>query len=247
MDLARKAHKCPRRPCATTSTLPTEWWTDRTPNERGRQAVADTDRAGRRASSAASRQEVGPADGPGRLAGCHGPNPGDVPDDRFEALLRVIVGQQLSIKAARTISRRLADPFDVPLPLILAADVDELRAIGLSRAKVGYVRSLSEHVISGELDVEGLDELNDDEVIARPTAVRGLGRWSADIFLIFQLGTRDVLPVSELGIRRAIERLVGSTTGLAVRELEQIAEPWRPHRTLASLYLWESLGETKPS
>ncbi len=124
--------------------------------------------------------------------------------------MRAIVGQQLSTKAARSIYVRLTERFDgrTPTPAqMLADDPEELRAAaGLSRAKVGYLRSLAEHVLSGELELERLDELDDETVIAELVAVKGIGDWTAHMFLMFHLQRPDVLPVGDLGIRRAIER-----------------------------------------
>jgi DNA-3-methyladenine glycosylase II len=165
--------------------------------------------------------------------------------DHYGALVRAIVGQQLSVSAARAIYGRLTERFHgrPPTPAeILADDPDELRAAaGLSRAKVGFLRSLAEHVIAGELELERLEELPDEEVIAELVAVKGLGVWSAHMFLMFQLERPDVLPVGDLGIRRAIQRAY-SLDGLPdAAVIERIAEPWRPHRTLACRYLWRSL------
>ncbi len=166
-------------------------------------------------------------------------------DDHYGALVRTIAGQQLSVLAARAIYGRLTDRFEgrPPTPQeILDDEPEELRAAaGLSRAKVTYLRSLAEHVISGELELERLDELSDEDVISELTAVKGLGLWSAQMFLMFHLDRPDVLPVGDLGIRRAIERAYGLEELPEAAEIEQIAEPWRPHRTLACRYLWRSL------
>jgi DNA-3-methyladenine glycosylase II len=159
--------------------------------------------------------------------------------------VRAITGQQLSVLAARAIYGRLTTRFDdrPPTPAqILADDPDELRAAaGLSRAKVSYLRSLAEHVLSGELELERLDALPDDEAIAELVAVKGLGAWTAHMFLMFQLERPDVLPVGDLGIRRAIERAYGLDGLPDAATIEAIAEPWRPQRTLACRYLWRSL------
>jgi DNA-3-methyladenine glycosylase II len=167
------------------------------------------------------------------------------PDDHYGALVRSIVGQQLSTKAARSIYARLTARFGERTPTareILDDDPDELRAAaGLSRAKVGFLRSLAEHVLSGELELERLDELPDEQVTAELIAVKGLGPWTADMFLMFHLGRPDVLPVGDLGIRRAVERSYGLPQLPDAAELTRIAEPWRPHRTLACRYLWRSL------
>lgn len=166
------------------------------------------------------------------------------PVDPYGVLLRSIVGQQLSTKAARTIYERLTALFDdrAPTPQeLLAADPDSLRQAGLSRAKVAYLRSLAEHVIDGELELERIAELPDEDVSAQLTAVKGLGQWTADMFLIFHLGRPDVLPVGDLGIRRAAQMAYGLPELPAPAELARIAEPWRPHRSLACLLLWRSL------
>ena len=166
------------------------------------------------------------------------------PAEAYGALVRSIVGQQLSVKAARSIYGRVEEHFGGRTPTpeeLLAADQDALRACGLSRAKVTYLRSLAEHVISGELELERLDGLGDEEVAREITAVKGLGQWTADMFLIFHLGRPDVLPVGDLGVRRAVERLYGLEALPSGEELEALGERWRPYRSLASLYLWESL------
>jgi DNA-3-methyladenine glycosylase II len=170
------------------------------------------------------------------------------PHDHYGALVRSIVGQQLSTTAARAIYGRLTDRFGgrTPTPVeVLADDPDELRAAaGLSHAKVRYLRSLAEHVIEGSLELERLDDLPDEEVIAELVAVKGLGTWSAHMFLMFHLGRPDVLPVGDLAIRKAVMQRYGLEALPSPSELEEIAEPWRPHRTLASLYLWRSLDAT---
>ena len=124
---------------------------------------------------------------------------------------------------------------------ILSDDPDELRAAaGLSHANVHYLRSLAEHVISGELQLDRLDELG-EEVIAELVAVKGHGRGSADMFLMFHLERPDVLPVGDLGIRRAIQRAYSLDVLPQAAAIERIAESWRPYRTLACRYLWRSL------
>ena len=166
------------------------------------------------------------------------------PADAYGALLRAIVGQQLSVKAARTIYERFTMLFGGHTPTpeeLLEVDDATLRSAGLSRAKAAYVRSLAEHVISGELELDRLDELPDEQVTAELVAVKGLGQWTADMFLIFHLGRPDVLPVGDLGVRRAVERLYGFEALPSAAELEALGERWRPWRSLASLYLWESL------
>jgi DNA-3-methyladenine glycosylase II len=166
-------------------------------------------------------------------------------EDHYGALLRAITGQQLSVSAARSIYNRLLERFDGRTPTpeqVLADEPEELRtAVGLSRAKVSYLRSLAEHVLSGELELERLDELTDEQVIAELVAVKGLGEWTAHMFLMFQLERPDVIAPGDLGIRRAIERAY--TLEEPDREtIERLAERWRPHRTLACRYLWRSLN-----
>jgi len=166
-------------------------------------------------------------------------------DDHYGALVRSITGQQLSVLAARAIYGRLTARFEgrAPTPQeILADEPEELRAAaGLSRAKVSYLRSLAEHVLAGELELELLDDLPDEEVVAELVAIKGLGLWTAQMFLMFHLERPDILPVGDLGIRRAIERAYGLDGLPPAPAMEEIAEPWRPHRTLACRYLWRSL------
>jgi DNA-3-methyladenine glycosylase II len=175
-----------------------------------------------------------------------------VPENRrgrehYAALVRAIVGQQLSVKAAASIYARIEAMFGGRAPTpeqLLAADTDALRTAGLSRAKVVYLRSLAEHVLDGSLELDRLEQLPDDEVLAELVAVKGLGAWTAQMFLMFQLVRPDVLPVGDLGIRRAVERLYGLDDLPSPAELERIAQPWRPWRTLASRYLWAALENT---
>jgi DNA-3-methyladenine glycosylase II len=128
---------------------------------------------------------------------------------------------------------------------VLADDPDELKAAaGLSRAKVSFLRSLAEHVLDRTLELDRLDELPDEQVIAELVAVRGLGVWSAHMFLMFHLGRPDILPVGDLGIRRAVMRRYGLEELPGPDELERIADPWRPYRTLACRFLWRSLDAT---
>lgn len=169
-------------------------------------------------------------------------------DDHYGVLLRSIVNQQLSVAAARTIYGRILERFGGHPPTpeqILADDPEDMRSVGLSRPKIGYLRSLAEHVLAGELELDRLDELPDEQVIAKLVAVKGLGEWTAHMFLMFQLERPDVLAVGDLGVRRAIERAY-SLESLPDREtMERLAEPWRPYRTLACRYLWRSL-ENEP-
>jgi len=168
----------------------------------------------------------------------------DRPGDAYGALLRSIVGQQLSTKAASSIYGRLVDIFGghAPTPQqLLAADPEEIRAAGLSRPKVAYLRDLAQHVEDGTLELDRLPDLPDEEVSAQLTAIKGLGQWTADMFLMFHLRRPDVLPVGDLGIRRAVQVQYRMRKLPEPKRLEKVARPWRPHRTLACLYLWSSL------
>jgi len=185
----------------------------------------------------------------GALIDAHGPLPPPrVPGEPYGALVRAIVGQQLSVVAAGAIHERLLARFGghEPTPQeLLAIDPDELRtAAGLSRPKVVFLRSLAEHVVSGALDLAHLDQHSDEEVTAQLTAVKGVGLWTAQIFLMFQLGRPDVLASGDLGIRRAVQRAYALADLPSTDELEALAQPWRPYRTRACRHLWRSLENT---
>jgi DNA-3-methyladenine glycosylase II len=167
------------------------------------------------------------------------------PSDAYGALLRAIVGHQLSTKAARTIYGRVLDVFGGANPSpqqLLDADEGDLRGAGLSGRKVEYLRDLAAHVISGELELDRLDRLGDEEAIAEIVAVRGLGQWTAEMFLLFHLERPDVISGGDLGIRKAIQVEYGLEEMPSPQEVVQLSERWKPHRSLASLYLWESLA-----
>jgi DNA-3-methyladenine glycosylase II len=167
------------------------------------------------------------------------------PADAYGALLRAIVGQQLSTKAARTIYLRVLDLFGGTTPSpeqLLEASEEELRGCGLSGRKTEYIRDLARHVLSGELELDRLEQLEDEQVIEEIVAVRGLGRWTAEMFLLFHLQRPDVLSGGDLGIRKAIQVEYGLEEMPTPTRVLEIGEPWRPYRSLASLYLWESLA-----
>ena len=164
--------------------------------------------------------------------------------DPYEALARAIVGQQLSTKAAASIWSKVLAVFgeETPTPKqVLAAHPQELRDAGLSWSKVAYFRDLAERVTDGDLDTKRLPELDDEAVIEELTRIKGVGRWTAEMFLIFHLGRPDVLSTGDLGIRKAAQLAYGLEEMPSPAELEQLGEAWRPHRTLACLYLWRSL------
>jgi DNA-3-methyladenine glycosylase II len=164
--------------------------------------------------------------------------------DAYGALVRSIVGQQLSTKAAATIYGRMLELFGghTPTPKqLLKVNPDKIRAAGLSRPKIAYLRDLAKHVEEGTLELERLPDLPDEEVAAQLTSIKGLGPWTADMFLMFHLGRPDILPVGDQGIRRAVMVEYRLRKLPDAKRLEKIAKPWRPYRTLACLYLWSSL------
>ncbi|HEY3971251.1 MAG TPA: DNA-3-methyladenine glycosylase [Solirubrobacteraceae bacterium] len=167
------------------------------------------------------------------------------PEEHYGALLHAVVNQQLSVKAGAAIYGRLTERFGGKTPTpeeLLADDPEELRlAVGLSRSKVGFMRSLAEHILSGELELDRLDSLSDEEVMVELVAVKGIGEWTAHMFLMSHLHRPDVMAPGDLGIRRAIERAY-SLEEPDRETIERLAERWRPNRTLACRYLWRSLN-----
>lgn len=174
-----------------------------------------------------------------------GRSPLDAPIvDPFSALVRTITAQQISTKAAATIHGRLLTlmPGGVATPeALLAIPDDQLRGAGLSRQKSAYLRDLGAKVASGELPIHALQELSDEQVIDAIVKVKGLGRWSAEMFLMFRLRRPDVLPVDDLGIVTAIQRLYRLRKRPTADRIRKIGEAWRPYRTVACWYLWRSL------
>ena len=164
--------------------------------------------------------------------------------DPYRALVEAIVWQQLSIKAAAMIYDRLLALFPVDRGLTpLAVGTmrrDRLRKAGLSWAKVDYLKDLSAKVNRGALNLTDLESQTDDDVIEALTSVKGIGRWSADMFLMFRLGRPDVLPVGDLGIVKAMQRAYRMRKPPAPERMLKIARPWRPYRSVASWYLWAS-------
>jgi len=163
--------------------------------------------------------------------------------DPFRALVHAIIAQQLSTRASATIEGRFAALFDgAPTPAAVAATSDtRLRAVGLSVQKLRYVRDLSCRVADGSLPLASLDHLGDEEVIAALTQVTGIGRWTAEMFLMFRLQRPDVLPVGDLGIVKAVHRAYRLRTPPSSARLLRIGESWRPYRSVACWYLWASL------
>jgi DNA-3-methyladenine glycosylase II len=159
----------------------------------------------------------------------------------FEAVCRSIVYQQLSGKAAGTIHRRFHEIYGAraPEPRELLATSDErLRAAGLSRQKIGYLRDLAARVASGDVPLDHVDALDDEAAIAALSRVKGVGRWTAQIFLMFRLGRPDLLPELDLGIQRGVQLAYGLPALATPREVAAIGAPWSPFRTVAAWYLW---------
>jgi DNA-3-methyladenine glycosylase II len=169
---------------------------------------------------------------------------GERSDNPFEALARIITGQQVSTAAARTIWGRVCEAFGgrAPTPEEAAAGEERLRGAGLSGRKASYVAGLGAAFATGELDSEELRHDDDERVIAELVAIRGLGRWSAEMFLIFHLARPDVFSGGDLGLRNGIKLALELPEAPAPEEAVRIAKRWRPHRTLASIYLWEAVG-----
>ena len=158
-----------------------------------------------------------------------------------ETLLRTIVGQQVSVHAARSMWNkligRLGQPID--LQMLLDSSDEELREAGLSRQKAGYARSLAGLVLSGELDLAHLPR-DDEEAIAQLTKIKGIGRWSAEIYLLFAEGRGDVWPAGDLAVQVEIGKLLGMDERPSEKQLREIAEAWRPHRGAAAVLAWHS-------
>lgn len=172
---------------------------------------------------------------------------GEVPwrtgDPSFHALARSIVFQQLSGKAAATIFSRLAAAASDPLTpeSVLAVPPERMRELGLSRQKAAYVRDLAERTVAGEVDFSHFPGLPDEEVLRQLTAVKGIGPWTVQMFLIFNLRRADVLPTGDLGIRNAIRRAYRMRALPPPKRIEKLAAKWRPYCSVACLYLWRSI------
>ena len=164
--------------------------------------------------------------------------------DPFGALMKAIVSQQLSTKAAHTIFTRLVALFDgVPTPRALAVLTDaQLRGVGLSGQKLRYMRDLGGKVQDGSLPLPALEAMTDEDVVVALTQVKGIGRWTAEMFLMFRLHRPDVLPVDDLGIVKAVQKAYGLRKTPSADRLNRIGDAWRPYRSVACWYLWRSLS-----
>lgn len=163
--------------------------------------------------------------------------------DHFSALVRAITGQQLSTKAAATIYSRLVAlmPEGVTPAALAALTDDQMRAVGMSRQKITYFRDLCDKALSGVVPLDSLESMTDDDVIAALTQVRGIGRWSAEMFLMFRLHRPDVLPVDDLGIVNAIKNVYRLRKRPTADRIRKIGTAWEPYRSVACWYLWRSL------
>lgn len=164
-------------------------------------------------------------------------------------LVDSIISQQLSVKAAASIERRFQELFDSKVPSpeqILEKSVDELRTVGLSRPKAGYIRDLAQHITSGKLELEKFENLSNDEIASELISVKGIGEWTAHMFLMFAMARLDILPVGDLGIRNSIKKLYEFENLPSPAEIEALAKQnnWHPYESIASWYVWQNLGNT---
>lgn len=159
--------------------------------------------------------------------------------DYFIDLVESVVSQQVSGKAADAIYGRLKKEIGVTPQKLAKATTAKLRKAGLSRQKTGYLKDLSKKVLSGKLEIKRLDKLSDEEVTKELVAVKGIGVWTAKMFLMFSLARPDVFPIEDLGIRNSTKKMFKKN--YSARKIEQIASNWKPYRTVASWYLWRFL------
>jgi len=163
-------------------------------------------------------------------------------------LIDSIISQQLSVASARSIENRFQEKFgENPEPLtILNASIDDLRGVGLSRPKAKYIQDLAQHIQTGKLKFDRLDQQTNDEIIAELTDVKGIGEWTAHMFLIFCMGRLDVLPTGDLGIRNGVRRLYGFKDAPTPDQIKRLAKmnKWHPYESVASWYVWRSLANT---
>lgn len=173
------------------------------------------------------------------------PPPSHRETDHFRSLVVAIINQQLSGKAADTITRRFVELFpDKKFPApedVIRTGTAKMRSAGLSGMKVKFIKGLAKSVVRGNLDFRALRRAPDEEVIERLTAVKGIGRWTAEMFLMFSLGRDDVFSYGDLGLRNAMQKLYKLKKPPTPRQAQKISAPWKPYRTLASRYLWASL------
>jgi DNA-3-methyladenine glycosylase II len=165
--------------------------------------------------------------------------------DPFQSLIESIIYQQLAGKAANAIYNRFINYYDnkqVTPTRILNSSNDNLKKVGLSNRKIDYLKDLASHVYDGRINLEELPTMNDEEIINKLVNVKGIGRWTSEMFLIFSLGRQDVLPVTDLGVRKAIQKVYSLSELPKPNTMMEIAQPWRPYRSIATWYLWKSLS-----
>ena len=166
-------------------------------------------------------------------------------NDPFQSLVESIIYQQLAGRAANAIYNRFINYYDnhqvTPLG-ILNSSIDYLKKVGLSNRKIEYLKDLASHVYDGRINLGELSKMNDEEIINKLINVKGIGRWTSEMFLIFSLGRPDVLPVSDLGVRKAMAKVYSLSELPKPHTMIEIAEPWRPYRSIATWYLWKSLS-----
>jgi DNA-3-methyladenine glycosylase II len=186
-----------------------------------------------------------------RLIEEHGPYRPRPAQDHLASLMRTIMFQQLNGTAAQAIQRRwmalYSDEERYPTPSEILATTDEaFRSAGVSRQKAGYLRDLAEHALDGRLAFDGIEGLPDEEVAARITAVKGLGEWSAHMFLMFQLGRPDVLPVGDFGVRNGMRIAYGLGEMPSPARARELGAPWAPYRSVGSWYMWRAVEGVAP-
>ena len=165
----------------------------------------------------------------------------------FASLLRIIINQQVSVQAGQAIWQGLENGIKAPTPeVILEVSIEDLRGCGLSRAKAGCAKELAGAILDGSLDLDGLKRLDDDGVLEQLTRIKGIGRWTAEIYLMFALGRPDIWPSGDLALAVAAERLLDLAERPDPKKLEVIAEAWRPWRTSAAVMLWHYYKHTGP-
>jgi len=169
----------------------------------------------------------------------------NIRNDPFQSLVESIIYQQLAGKAANAIYNRFINYYNnkqITPTLILNSPNDNLKKVGLSNRKINYLKDLALHVYDGRINLEELPKMNDEEIINKLVNVKGIGRWTSEMFLIFYLGSPDILPVTDLGVRKAIQKIYSLSELPKPNIMMEIAKPWRPYRSIATWYLWKSLS-----
>lgn len=169
----------------------------------------------------------------------------NIRNDPFQSLVESIIYQQLAGRAANAIYNRFINYYNnkqITPARILNSPNDNLKKVGLSNRKIDYLKNLASHVYDGRINLEELPKMNDEEIINKLVNVKGIGRWTSEMFLIFSLGRQDILPVTDLGVRKAIQKVYSLPELPKPNTMMEIAKPWRPYRTIATWYLWKSLS-----